>query len=160
MHKVFPVEGGYQIFQVDGDLKRPLDGEKVYPSRQNAYYRCKQLNEGRKARKMQEVKVKIEAIRGDCKALIKRIEEDFGGIEVLVIDPFYPDDNYRFIQFARKIRVSEDEPEDDQLWQSWMPRSPMLKEVLAKLGKYRDLGEVLHISCQIGNEVLQGGEIR
>src|SRR5580765_6972530 len=97
MYKVQKVEDGYQIFQVDGELMRPLDGEKVYPSRQNAYYRCKQLNEGRKARKMQEVKVKIEALRQDCKMLIKKIEEDFGDIEILVIDPFFPDDNHRFI---------------------------------------------------------------
>lgn len=160
MYKVFKVEGGYQIFQADGDLKRPLDGEKIYPSRQNAYARAKQLNEGRKAKKMQEIQIKIEAMRDDCKMLMKRIEEDFGGIEILIIDPFYPDDNYRFIQFSRKIRISGDEQEDSPLWQSWMPRSPMLREVLAKLAKYRDLGEVLHVSCKVGDQIWDGSEIR
>lgn len=159
MYKVFKVEGGFQIFRVDGDLKRPLDGGTVYPFRQGAYRRCKELNEGRKSKMQQEVKVKIEAMRNDCKALIKRIEEDFGGIEVLVIDPLYSNDR-RFIQFSRKIRTSEDEPEDSQLWQPWMPRSPMRSEVLAKLAKYKNLDEVLHIFCQIGNEVLEGGEIQ
>jgi hypothetical protein len=159
MYKVFQVEGGFQIFQVEGDQKRPLDGGTVYPFRQGAYRRCKELNEGRKSKMQQEIKVKIEAMRGDCKALIKRIEEDFGGIEVLVIDPLYSD-NHRFIQFARKIRMSEDEPEDDQLWQPWMRRSPMRSEVLTKLAKYRDLDEVLHVSCKVGNDVYEGSEIR
>lgn len=160
MYKVQRVEGGYQVFWFAGDEVRVADGRvKPYPSRQNAYKRCKQLNDERKSEMQQEVKVKIEALRQDCKALIKRIEEDFGGIEILVIDPFFPDDRHRFIQFARKI-WSEDSPKDHSLLPDFMPDSPRREEVLAKLAKYRDLGEVLHIFCQIGDEVLQGGEIQ
>lgn len=162
MYKVFKVEGGYQVFWVSEDEVRIADGRvKPYPSRQNAYKRCKQLNDERKSGMQQEIKVKISAMRDDCKALVKRIEEDFGGIEIIVEDPLYEfgsQKDQRIIRFARKI-WSEDHPKDFDLAPDWMPESPRCQEVLTKLAKYRDLPEARHISCKIGNEVLEGGEI-
>lgn len=59
MYKVFYIkepEKGYQIFFVNEGAteKRPVDGNKVYPSRQNAYARAKQLNEQENIPEQQE----------------------------------------------------------------------------------------------------------
>ena len=164
MYKVFKVKDKYQVFWVEGEERREVDGGLAYPYRQGAYRRCKQLNEGSE-NKMQEVKIKIEAMRNDCAMLVKRIEEDFGGIEILVIDPLKPIDTpvwtgqERIIQFSRKI-WSKDEPKDHILLPAFMPNSPTYEEVLSKLAKYRELSEVLSIRCKIGNEIMEGGEIR
>lgn len=55
MYKVFPVEGGYQIFWCPSEHERqPLNRVKVYTHANAAYRRCKQLNQ--KANKEATVK--------------------------------------------------------------------------------------------------------
>ncbi len=46
MYKVFPVEGGYQVFWVEkeGAIPRPVRVES-YKQRQSAYRKAKQLND-------------------------------------------------------------------------------------------------------------------
>jgi len=45
-YKVYKTVGGWSLMFLDVQgNSRPVDGDKVYPSRQNAYRRCKQLNQ-------------------------------------------------------------------------------------------------------------------
>lgn len=52
MYKVFPVEGGYEIFWCASEHeKQPLNNPRIYSKRQAAYRRARQLNNALEAKK-------------------------------------------------------------------------------------------------------------
>src|SRR5258708_7386866 len=106
---VSKVDGGYQIwYRWPGSqgVDRPADGEKMYPSRHNAYARCKQMND---TAMTTTVDVSLTVWRKDCNAIQDAVKEALHLHVVRIEDPLrdgeYIDE--RHITFSALCRNSD-----------------------------------------------------
>ena len=140
MYEVERVVGGFQVWHREEN--RPVDDEKVYPSRQNAYVRRDQLNEHPRGRVFT---ITISLKRKDCYEATQVLKKTFGGmgIDYLVIDPL-SDLAPELREITFKYRCASPEPKAQVQRLRFSRLYPPLSEV-ELLAKLEELAEVLPI---------------
>jgi hypothetical protein len=145
------VGDGWKIVWIypDGEEK-DAEGGKVYPQRQNAYRRAKQLNDCNR-REPYTIYVRIRVQRSDCKEIIRLLKKGMApshGISVL--DPYYDrEDEYdrelRFIDFGLQVRSDPEDrnPKADFDDLAWTP--PLESDFLAWMETIRQHPAVLEL---------------
>lgn len=131
-YKPFEVQGGWSIFWVYPDGEKELVDENgrvaenghayIYPQRQGAYRRSKQLNEENNP--PYPLYVRMRVWRKDCPALRIKLQEMIPSHGIYVLDPLYQvgeheyyNENMRFVQFGRIVRwkASDRDPKLDSI---------------------------------------------
>jgi hypothetical protein len=80
-----PVEEGLQVWVASHGYARPVDGEKIYPSRQNAYPARDRLQ---KSITWIDCKITIRVEQKDFEQAVNHIEATFPQADVLVCLPY------------------------------------------------------------------------
>jgi hypothetical protein len=121
---------GLQVWCTSHGYSRPADGEKVYPSRQNAYVARDRLQE---STSWQDCLVNIRVDMKDFQHVVDHIERCFRGTEVLVCLP-YKDSMFEKrkehvvdVQFRYMCRPPQVQLPDVRHWQ----QTPMTRDELA-----------------------------
>lgn len=148
------VEGGWQIFYQPGEnehAKYPEAGGKIYPSRQNAYTRRKQLQERLEAqeRYIYTIYVKIVVENRESARQIVRYLNDL--VWCRVIDPLL-DSDIRFITCALRCRA--DESVHDPSVPPWRAQAPTEREFHAFLEPIKTMSGFVRMETGKTDETL------